>query len=111
MADIEGFLVGLFGEEVHAKWVQALANATLGAMTAASLAVAAIGHGLALARGGLTKHAIKQVDRLLSNPGIAVDKLLALWVPMSWGRGRRSPWPWIGRTSTPTARRRSCCRC
>jgi len=50
-------------------------------MTAASLAVAAIGHGLALARGGLTKHAIKQVDRLLSNPGIEVNKLLALWVP------------------------------
>jgi hypothetical protein len=81
LADIEGFLGGLFGEAVHAKRVQSLANATLGAMTAASLAVAAIGHGLALARGGLTKHAIKQVDRLLSNPGIAVDKLLALWVP------------------------------
>ncbi len=81
VADIEGFLGGLFGEEVHAKRVQSLANATLGVMTAASLAVAAIGHGLALARGCLTKHAIKQVDRLLSNPGIDVDQLLALWVP------------------------------
>jgi hypothetical protein len=81
LADIGGFLGGLFGEDVHAKRVQSLANATLGVMTAASLAVAAIGHGLALARGGLTKHAIKQVDRLLSNPGIEVDQLLALWVP------------------------------
>ena len=81
VADISGFLGGLFGEDVHAKRVESLANATLGVMTAASLAVAAIGHGLALARRGLTKHAIKQVDRLLSNPGIDVDQLLALWVP------------------------------
>lgn len=79
--DVHGFLGGLFGEDVHAKRVYSLANATLGVMTAASLAVAAIGHGLALARGGLTKHAIKQVDRLLSNPGIEVDALLAHWVP------------------------------
>jgi hypothetical protein len=81
VADISGFLGGLFGEDVHAKRVESLANATLGVMTAASLAVAAIGHGLALARSSLTKHAIKQVDRLLSNPGIEVDQLLALWVP------------------------------
>ncbi len=80
-ADVHGFLSGLFGEDTHAKRVYSLANATLGVMTAASLAVAAIGHGLALARGGLTKHAIKQVDRLLSNPGIEVDALLARWVP------------------------------
>ena len=79
--DVHGFVSSLFGEEVHAKRVYSLANATLGVMTAASLAVAAIGHGLALARGGLTKHAIKQVDRLLSNPGIEVDILLARWVP------------------------------
>ena len=46
-----------------------------------SLAVAAIGHGLAAARGLLTKHAIKQVDRLLSNPGIKIDDILTLWVP------------------------------
>ena len=83
--DIHGFLSGLFDEDVHAKRVYSLANATLGVMTAASLAVAAIGHGLALARGGLTKHAIKQVDRLLSNPGIDIDLLLARWVPFMVG--------------------------
>jgi len=79
--DIHGFLSGLFAEDVHAKRVYSLANATLGVMSAASLAVNAIGHGLALARGCLTKHAIKQVDRLLSNRGIEVDALLARWVP------------------------------
>jgi len=70
--DVHGFVSGLCGEEVHAKRVYSLATATLGVMTAASLA---------LARGSLTKHAIKQVDRLLSNPGIEVDTLLARWVP------------------------------
>ena len=39
-----------------------------------------IGQGLALARGLKTRHAVKQVDRLLSNPGIDVDALLPHWV-------------------------------
>jgi hypothetical protein len=45
-------------------------NAKLGVMTSESLAVCTIGRGVALVRGGLSKHAIKQVDTLLSNPGI-----------------------------------------
>ena len=57
------------------------ANATLGVISSASLAVNTIGQGLALARGGMTKHAVKQVDRLLSNPGIEVDGLCEHWVP------------------------------
>jgi hypothetical protein len=40
-----------------------------------------VGQGLALARGRLTKHAVKQVDRLLSNQAIDVDALLMHWVP------------------------------
>ena len=79
------FLDTLFGEDLHAKRVQSLANATLGVMTSASLAVCTIGHGLALARGGLTKHAIKQVDRLLSNTGIDVKELFMNWVPYMVG--------------------------
>ena len=79
------FLDTLFGEDLHAKRVQSLANATLGVMTSASLAVCTIGQGLALARGGLTKHAIKQVDRLLSNTGIDVKELFMNWVPYMVG--------------------------
>jgi Transposase DDE domain len=79
------FLGALFGEDLHAKRVHSLANATLGVMTSASLAVCTIGHGLALARGGLTKHAIKQVDRLLSNTGIDVQELFMNWVPYMVG--------------------------
>ena len=49
--DVHGFVSSLFGEEVHAKRVYSLANATLGVMTGASLAVAMIGQALAQARG------------------------------------------------------------
>jgi hypothetical protein len=79
------FLDRLFGDDLHAKRVHSLANATLGVMTSASLAVCTIGHGLALARGGLSKHAIKQEDRLLSNPGIDVKDLFMRWVPSAIG--------------------------
>jgi len=53
----------------------------LGVLKTASLAVHTIGQGLALARGRMTKHAIKQVDRLLSNPGVDIDAVLRHWVP------------------------------
>lgn len=78
---VHQFLRTLFADALHAKRVLSLAGATLGVIESASLAVAMIGQGLALARGRLTKHAIKQVDRLLSNPGIDVDALLVHWVP------------------------------
>ncbi len=86
---VHRFLKTLFAGDLHAKRVLSLAGATLGVIESASLAVAMIGQGLALARGRLTKHAIpldalasgKQVDRLLSNPGIDVDALLVHWVP------------------------------
>lgn len=57
-------------------------------MTGASLAVATIGHALAQARGLLTKHAVKQVDRLLSNGGVAPWAMFAQWVPEAVG-GRK----------------------
>ncbi len=78
---VHDFLKTLFAEDLHAKRVLSLAGATVGVIASASLAVAMIGQGLALARGRLTKHAVKQVDRMLSNPGIDVDALLVHWVP------------------------------
>ena len=79
---VHGFLDTLFGDDLHAKRVKSLAGATLGTIQSASLAVGLIGQGLALARGRLTKHAVKQVDRLLSNQGIDVDALLVLMPPL-----------------------------
>ncbi len=87
--EVHRFLAGLFEGDLHAKRVLSLANATLGVIRTASLAMHTIGQGLALARGLLTKHAIpldalasgKQVDRLLSNQGIDLDAALRHWVP------------------------------
>ena len=77
---VNRFLENLFDGDLHAKRVLSLANATLGVVRTASLAVNTIGQGLALARGLVTKHAIKQVDRLLSNEGIDIDAALRHWV-------------------------------
>jgi len=78
---VHNFLTGLFDGDLHAKRVLSLANATLGVIRTASLAVHTIGLGLAQARGLNTKHAIKQVDRMLSNEGIDIDAALRHWVP------------------------------
>ncbi len=81
LSDVRGFLDELYGRDLHAKRVEALAGATLGVMAGASLAVATIGQALAQARGLVTKHAVKQVDRLMSNAGIEVWDSFARWVP------------------------------
>ena len=87
--EVHRFLRTLFAEDLHAKRVLSLAGATMGAIVSASLAVALIGQGLALARGLATKQAVKQVDRLLSNQGIDVDALLRHWVPFVVGQRPR----------------------
>ena len=85
---VEQFISEAIGQDLHAKRVLSLAGATLGAMRTCSLAVAVIGQGLALARGLETKHAVKQVDRMLSNPNIDVDALLPHWVRYVVGERR-----------------------
>jgi len=85
LGEIRGFIGGLYGPDLHAKRVDALAGATLGVMTGASLAVAMIGQALAQARGLVTKHAVKQVDRLMSNASIDVWDSFARWVPQQVG--------------------------
>ena len=55
---VHRFVDWLLAGELHAKRVQSLANAALGVVSTASLAVTTIGHGLALARGLSGKHAV-----------------------------------------------------
>ena len=81
LTEIRGFIGQLYGGDLHAKRVEALAGATLGVMTGAALGVQTIGAALAHARGLYPKHAVKQVDRLLSNKGIDVWGAFAKWVP------------------------------
>ena len=67
----------IFGQDMHAKRVLSLANATLGVIESGSLAIHAIGSGLSLANGLERKHAVKQVDRLLTQ-GEIVNILLKI---------------------------------
>ena len=78
---VRDVLSGVLGEDLHAKRIASLCDATLGVLRSGSLAVCAIGQGLAAARALNPKHATKQVDRLLSNPNINVDDILIRWVP------------------------------
>ena len=55
------------------------------------------------ARGLVTKHAIKQVDRLLSDEGIDIYTAWRDGVLPWWDPARASMWPWIGPISTPMA--------
>ena len=69
------------GESLHAKRVESVTGAVVGVVNAVSLSIHAIGVGLAQTTGLNAKHAIKQVDRLLSNPAFNVWELFAHWVP------------------------------
>ena len=71
----------IFGQDMHAKRVLSLANATLGVIESGSLAIHAIGNGLSLANGLERKHAVKQVYRLLTNTKLNVWSLFDDWVP------------------------------
>jgi len=73
-------LAKVFGEDMHAKRVLSLANGVTGVIEAASLGIHAIGRGLAMAMGLDVKHAIKQVDRLLSNPGFDMEAIMGVWL-------------------------------
>jgi hypothetical protein len=79
------FLDALFEDDLHARRVWSLADGTIGVLRSASLAVHAVGQGLALAKELKPKHAVKQVDRMLSNRGIDVWALFAKWVPYLMG--------------------------
>ena len=88
LSDIRGFIGELYGHDLHAKRVEALAGATFGVMAGASLAVATIGQALAQARGLVTKHAVKQVGRLMSNAAVDVwDSFPSSAIPAAFAAG------------------------
>jgi hypothetical protein len=88
-ADVVSKWIGeRFDGELHAKRIASLSDGVLGVLNSASLAVSAIGLSLAQAHGLNAKHATKQVDRLLSNPGIEPGRLFTLWVRQAIGEER-----------------------
>ena len=54
LEEVCGLIIGLYKHDLHAKRVDALAAATLGAMTGTSQAVAIIGRTMAQAQGLMT---------------------------------------------------------
>lgn len=81
------FVDEVFGDDLHAKRVQSLADASTGALAAASVGITAMGHGLGLVLDVDPEHAAKQIDRLLSNSGLVLDDLFASWT--AWMVGER----------------------
>jgi hypothetical protein len=90
---VHDFVSSIFDYDLHAKRVASLANATVGALQGARLAVGAIGRALAVAKDLDPKHAIKQVDRFFSNTGVDVWALFASWVPYVIGCACRKRHP------------------
>jgi hypothetical protein len=82
---IQDLVAGIFDEDLHAKRVASLSNAVVGVLEGAALGIHAIGRALAMAAGIDPRHAVKQVDRLLSNGGIEVWQLFGSWVPFVIG--------------------------
>lgn len=76
-----GFVNSVFGQSMHLKRVESLANAALGLLHSEELILHKIGEGLALAKKLDKKHATKQVDRLLSNVKLDIWDESASWVP------------------------------
>lgn len=67
-------------DELHPLLGDSLAGGVLGVLEAGALGISLIGNGLAVAQGLDTKHAIKQVDRLLSNRNLQLEQLDAPWI-------------------------------
>ena len=66
---------------MHEQRILSVANAMIGVFHSASLAISAIGAGLAGIRGLVPKPATKQVDRPLSNPKLDLKAVGNTWVP------------------------------
>ncbi len=77
--------VGELMPDMHALRVVSLANGVAGVLNAAVLSVHAIGQAYARVAEISPKSGIKQVDRTLSNGKLAVEDVLANWVPFVIG--------------------------
>ena len=78
--ELDELMDEVFGGAIHAQRVASLRDGVDGVLHAASLGVRAIGQGLAIANGLAPRHAIKQVDRLLSNPKLMREEVARCWV-------------------------------
>lgn len=87
---VHQFVQEILEEDLHARRVLSLANAVTGAVHAAALSIHAIGAALAAASDLDKKHAVKQVDRMLSNSGVVVEELFPLWAAFVLGERKKA---------------------
>lgn len=80
----------IFGNDLHAKRVASLTDATLGVLSSESLAIHLIGQGLAQKKDLDRKSCIKQVDRMLGNVKWTVMDLFHCYVPYLLGGAREA---------------------
>ena len=94
-ASIERFLGDVLDVDWHAATVRSVSLGTLGVLHAVSLCIHVIGRASAWARGTDPKHAVKQIDRLLSNENVTVWAFAHAWVRFIVGQrpGRPHPGP------------------
>lgn len=79
-ASIERFLGDVLDVDYHAATLQSVSLGTLGVLHAASLCIHVIGRAMAWARDKDPKHAVKQIDRLLSNENVTIWAFARSWV-------------------------------
>lgn len=79
-AAVFAMLERTFGDDLHAKTVLSLSMSVVGVLHSALLGIHAIGRGMAAVAGLNSKHATKQVDRLLSNGKVHMWRLFNSWV-------------------------------
>ncbi|MCL2824576.1 MAG: IS4 family transposase [Polyangiaceae bacterium] len=77
---MQEFTGEVFGESMHAARLRSLGNGVVGVVNAAVLAIHAIGQAYARCARIMPRSGVKQIDRLLSNDGLAMDALLRTWV-------------------------------
>ena len=70
----------VFGDDLHAKTVLSLSMGVVGVLHAATLGIHVIGRAMAAAAALNSKHATKQLDRLLSNGNLQLWHLFKPWV-------------------------------
>ena len=79
--NVQAIVGTIFGSDLHKKRQLSLSYAALCLFESESLFLHDIGLGMAEKRGVNKKHATKQIDRMLSNPGFDIWELSAQWVP------------------------------
>jgi len=78
--DVKAFISHIFEGNQHSKRVESMANAALGVVASGSLIIHRIGRGMAELFNLSDKHAIKQVDRLLSNEKLQLSEIAPHWI-------------------------------